>query len=115
MLYEVITGDTAGNAAHGAVYELHGRGAGCRRGLHAGPVAQVVVNPTRPNDWNRYVITSYSIHYTKLYEAYLQVSNLFDRSNVGGYNYDLEEDGRWEGDPRTLLPVLPVLGIKYAW
>ncbi len=48
-------------------------------------------------------------------EAYLQVSNLFDRSNVGGYNYDLEEDGRWEGDPRTLLPVLPVLGIKYAW
>ncbi|MGE0622353.1 MAG: TonB-dependent receptor plug domain-containing protein [Pseudomonadales bacterium] len=48
-------------------------------------------------------------------EAYLQVSNLFDHSNIGGYDYVLEDDGQWEGDARTLLPVLPVLGLKYAW
>jgi hypothetical protein len=47
-------------------------------------------------------------------EAYLQISNLLNRTNVGGVNYDLE-DGLWEGDPRTLLPILPVLGLKYSW
>jgi outer membrane receptor protein involved in Fe transport len=51
-------------------------------------------------------------------EVYLQVSNLLNRSNVGGYDYDLEdEEGQdeWERDPRTLLPILPVLGVKFSW
>ncbi len=51
-------------------------------------------------------------------EVYLQVSNLLNRSNVGGYDYDLEDDegeNEWERDARTLLPILPVLGIRYSW
>lgn len=47
-------------------------------------------------------------------EAYVQISNLSNRSNVGGYDYSLDE-AEWQGKARSLLPVLPVLGLKYAW
>jgi hypothetical protein len=48
-------------------------------------------------------------------EVYLEASNLTNRRNVGGYRYELGEDLAPDAEPRSLLPILPVLGLKYQW
>lgn len=44
-------------------------------------------------------------------EVYLDVTNLTDRSNVGGYEYS----SATERDPQEMLPLLPVLGVSWRW
>jgi len=47
-------------------------------------------------------------------EIYLDVSNVLNRVNTGGYEYELEQ-GLWQRDAQKLLPVFPTLGLKMAW
>lgn len=47
-------------------------------------------------------------------ELYLQLSNMSNRTNIGGYDYSLEGDN-WERESQQLLPLLPVIGVKYRW
>ena len=44
-------------------------------------------------------------------EVYLDVTNLTDRSNVGGYEYS----SATERDAQEMLPLLPVLGVSWRW
>lgn len=48
-------------------------------------------------------------------EVYLDISNLSNRNNIGGYDYMLEEDEAWDRDPQDLLPLTPVLGVRWQW
>ncbi|MEZ5553290.1 MAG: TonB-dependent receptor [Pseudomonadales bacterium] len=48
-------------------------------------------------------------------ELYLDISNVSNRSNVGGFNYELDEDGDWQRDVQDLLPLVPVLGLRWEW
>jgi outer membrane receptor protein involved in Fe transport len=44
-------------------------------------------------------------------EVYLDITNLTDRSNVGGYEYRLSDRRK----PQAMLPMLPVLGLSWRW
>ncbi len=44
-------------------------------------------------------------------EVYLDVTNLTNRSNVGGYEYS----SATQRDPQEMLPLLPVLGVSWRW
>lgn len=44
-------------------------------------------------------------------EVYLDITNLTDRSNVGGYDYRLNDRRK----PQSMLPMLPVFGLTWRW
>ena len=44
-------------------------------------------------------------------EVYLDVMNLTNRDNVGGYDYTTFDDR----DAQNLLPLTPVLGVLWRW
>jgi outer membrane receptor protein involved in Fe transport len=48
-------------------------------------------------------------------EFYLDVSNLSNRTNIGGHDYRLDAGLIWQRDAQALLPILPVLGVKWQW
>ena len=53
-------------------------------------------------------------------DLFLEVTNAFSRRNVGGIEYDVEEDedlGLYLVEPQeeTLLPLVPSLGLRWQF
>ena len=62
--------------------------------------------------------TSIDVHISRIFkrprtqiELYLDVINLTDEDNVGGYDYSA--DGI--ADPQSLLPLFPTIGVSLSW
>ncbi|MGD8833172.1 MAG: hypothetical protein PVF57_21380, partial [Pseudomonadales bacterium] len=53
-------------------------------------------------------------------EVFLELTNAFDRANVGAYEYDVEEDDSGDAyllsrESVTMLPRIPSLGVRWTF
>ncbi len=57
---------------------------------------------------------SVGVSQNRMGDLFLDVSNVFDRVNAGGYEHQLGNTG-WVRNEQKLLPIFPTLSIKVSW